>query len=89
MAKEIPMLNVAEIENHPLRHTAIFQSFDNLKVGEAFIIRNDHDPLPVYYQLKSMNGPVIKWEYQQKGPQFWDVKVTKTTEDAANEDPLY
>lgn len=80
MIKETPVLNVALIENHQMRHSAIFQSFDKLQVGESFIIRNDHDPLPVFYQLKARSGAIVRWEYQQKGPEFWDVKVTKTEE---------
>lgn len=77
MSKEAPVLNVAAIADHRMRHSAIFQSFENLKVGESFIIRNDHDPFPVFFQLKNMNGDIVGWEYQQKGPEFWDVKVTK------------
>lgn len=77
MAQEIPVLNVAAIADHRMRHTAIFQSFENLKEGESFIIRNDHDPLPVFFQLKSLNGDIVGWEYQQEGPEHWDVKVTK------------
>lgn len=87
--KDVPVLNVALIENHMLRHTTIFESFDNLNIGESFIIRNDHDPLPVYYQLKSRNGAVISWEYLQKGPEFWDVKVTRTELGADNKSPLW
>lgn len=77
MAKETPILNVAAIEDHRMRHSAIFQSFEKLQTGDSFIIRNDHDPLPVFYQLKNINGDVVGWDYKQQGPEFWDVEVTK------------
>ncbi len=86
---DFPVLNVALIENHQLRHTAIFKSFEQLEIGDSFIIRNDHDPLPVYYQLKAINGPIVGWEYLKKEPQAWDIKVTKTKEGEVNKDPLY
>lgn len=77
MSEETPVLNVAAISDHRMRHESIFKSFENLQEGASFIIRNDHDPLPVFYQLKSINGDIVGWEYQQQGPEFWDVKVTK------------
>ena len=41
------ILDVTKIE--PKRkHPVIFQHFDGLEQGEAFIISNDHDPKPLY-----------------------------------------
>jgi hypothetical protein len=43
-------LDVREIaprERHPL----IFGTFDRLRPGESFILLNDHDPKPLYYQF--------------------------------------
>ena len=34
------------------RHPLIFQRFAALPLGEAFIISNDHDAKPLYYQVK-------------------------------------
>ncbi len=78
------VINVQEIE--PMyRHQTIFQVFDGLKNGESLIIHNNHDPKPVYYQLQSMHGDVFTWEYLQQGPEWWDIRVTKTTGDTAVE----
>lgn len=78
MSKGTPILNVAIIEDHRKRHNEIFKSFDNLKEGEAFIIRNDHDPLSVFFQLKARSEKNnVGWEYLNKGSDTWDVKVTK------------
>jgi regulator of cell morphogenesis and NO signaling len=48
--------------------------------GEAFIINNDHDPKPLYYQLLAERGQVFTWDYLENGPQVWQVKIAKKTE---------
>jgi len=63
-----------------LKHPTIFQKFDLLIDNEAFIIHNDHDPKPLYYQLKGERGDIFLWEYLEKGPDFWKVKITKKGE---------
>lgn len=35
------------------RHELIFTSFDKLPVGDAFVLVNDHEPKPLYYQLEA------------------------------------
>src|SRR5690606_14444062 len=63
------------------KHALIFHIFDQLEAGETFIIHNDHDPKPVYYQLKGERGDVFTWEYLSEGPQWWDIRVTKKAEE--------
>ncbi len=70
-------INVQELEP-ALRHQTIFNVFNTLKEGEHLIIHNNHDPMPVYYQLMNMRGNIFSWEYLQKGPEWWDIKVTRT-----------
>lgn len=70
------IINVQELEP-ALRHSTIFKTFNTLKQGEHLIIHNNHDPVPVYYQLMNMRGNIFSWEYLQKGPQWWDIKVTR------------
>lgn len=62
----------------PLRHKTIFEKFDGLRSGEGFVLVNDHDPKPLYYELRSMRGEVFDWDYLEKGPKVWRVKVRKT-----------
>lgn len=71
------IINVQEIEPR-LRHQTIFDVFNTLMEGEHLIIHNNHDPQPVYYQLLELRGNIFSWEYLQKGPQWWDIKVTRT-----------
>lgn len=70
------VIDVPAITDHRLKHATIFEAFNSLKGGESFVIHNDHDPKPVFYQLQGMHGDTFTWEYLQEGPEWWDVRVT-------------
>jgi len=74
----LDILDVTVIEPR-LKHPTIFEKFDALSPGEAFIIHNDHDPKPLYYQLLAERGQVFVWDYLEKGPEIWQVKIAKNT----------
>jgi regulator of cell morphogenesis and NO signaling len=69
-------LDVTAIEPR-LKHPTIFNRFDALSGGENFIIHNDHDPKPLYYQLLGERGNIFKWEYLLQGPEVWEVRITR------------
>lgn len=77
-------LDVTVIEPR-FKHPTIFEHFDALSGGQAFIIHNDHDPKPLYYQLIAERGQVFNWEYLLEGPQFWEVKITKLNDGEKSE----
>ncbi len=60
-----------------IKHATIFGKIDNLKADEAIIIHNDHDPLPLYYQLKAQYPNQFTWEYLLAGPEIWEVQILK------------
>lgn len=59
------------------RHALIFQHFDELKTGEAMELLNDHDPMPLRYQLESRAPGSFSWTYLQSGPALWQVRIVK------------
>jgi len=59
------------------RHRLIFETFNNLKEGENFILINDHDPKPLYYQFKYELEGQFNWEYMQSGPDVWKIIIGK------------
>lgn len=71
-----PILDVTRIEPR-LKHPTIFDHFDALAQGEEFVIQNDHDPKPLYYQLLGERGNTFTWEYLEAGPEWWRVKIAK------------
>ena len=80
------ILDVTRIEPK-LKHPTIFEYFDALNRGESFIIDNDHDPKPLYYQLLGERGNIFSWEYIVQGPQRWQVKIAKLI-DASEEETI-
>lgn len=58
-----------------MRHPAIFRLFDDLKAGEAFILVNDHDPKPLYYQFLHERTDQFSWDYLEEGPEVWRVRI--------------
>ena len=70
------ILNVTLLEPRQ-KHPTIFVRFDKLAEGESLTIHNDHDPKPLYYQLLGERGNIFTWEYQEQGPEWWIVKITK------------
>lgn len=69
-------LDVTQIEPR-LKHPTIFEHVDALVNGEGFVIHNDHDPKPLYYQLLGERGNIFTWEYLEAGPLYWKVKIAK------------
>lgn len=70
------ILDVTKIEPK-YKHPTIFDKFDSLTGGEAFVIHNDHDPIPLYYQMLHERGKTFEWEYLERGPEIYKVKITK------------
>lgn len=66
------------------KHPTIFRTFDGLAEGDSFVIHNDHDPKPLYYQMINERGNSFKWEYQEEGPVWWKVKITRSMEKAGD-----
>lgn len=60
------------------RHPMIFQTFEGLGAGEAFVLVNDHDPKPLYYQFSAERAGQFSWEYLEQGPEVWRVRIGKT-----------
>jgi uncharacterized protein (DUF2249 family) len=58
-----------------VRHELIFETFGTLEVGAAFVLVNDHDPKPLYYQLAAENAGQFTWEYLEEGPEVWRVRI--------------
>ncbi|GIH81264.1 DUF2249 domain-containing protein [Planobispora longispora] len=57
------------------RHAQIFATFGELPAGMAFVLVNDHDPKPLYYQFAAEHPGEFTWEYTESGPQVWRVRI--------------
>ena len=64
------------------RHQKIFQLVNELAVGGSFILVNDHDPKPLYYQLEAEYPKQFGWTYVESGPAVWRVEIAKVAKAA-------
>ncbi len=60
-----------------VKHAQIFQRWLDLPVNEFFILLNDHDPVPLRYQFEREFSGAFTWEYVERGPEEFRVKITK------------
>ena len=59
------------------RHPTIFQAWTDLEPGGSILLNNDHDPLPLYYQFAAEFEGGFRWEYLERGPDLWRVRISK------------
>jgi uncharacterized protein (DUF2249 family) len=71
--KIIDVREIRPAERHPL----IFQTFEALNPGESFLLVNDHDPKPLYYQFTFEREGQFSWDYMEEGPEAWRVRIGK------------
>jgi uncharacterized protein (DUF2249 family) len=57
------------------RHEKIFELVDRLSPGDSFVLVNDHDPKPLYYQLEAEHPKQFSWTYLETGPSVWRVEI--------------
>src|SRR5690606_32991698 len=79
--KEIDVRTLIPIERHKL----LTQMFRDLPAQEEFIFINDHDPIPLYYEFRSIFGDVVGWEYLNRGGREWKVRVSRTEDSVGRE----
>lgn len=61
------------------RHELIFETYNGLADGDAFVLINDHDPKPLYYQFEAEHTGRFSWKYLEEGPETWRVRVGRVS----------
>ncbi|HET6869258.1 MAG TPA: DUF2249 domain-containing protein [Solirubrobacteraceae bacterium] len=69
-----PQLDV-RTEPPARRHALIFDTYAGLTAGNGFVLVNDHDPKPLYYQLAAEHPDQFSWDYLEQGPEVWRVRI--------------
>ncbi len=59
----------------PQKHPTILSKYEALQPGQSFTLINDHDPKPLYYQFSAEFAGQFEWEYLERGPQIWRVRI--------------
>ena len=65
------------------RHATVFGMVEALMPGEAFVLINDHDPMPLHRQLEARHPGGFTWTYLEQGPQVWRVEIGRVIDTAA------
>lgn len=63
-----------------IKHGLILRTWADLAVGDHFILLNDHDPVPLRYQFAAEFPDAFTWEYVERGPEDFRVKIAKVKE---------
>jgi uncharacterized protein (DUF2249 family) len=61
-----------------IKHGLILKTWTDLAVGDHFILLNDHDPVPLRYQFQAEFPDAFTWDYVERGPSDYCVRITKT-----------
>lgn len=69
-----PVLDVRDLAPAK-RHEVIFDTYGGLTPGTAFVLVNDHDPKPLYYQFEAEHAGRFSWDYLEAGPSVWRVRI--------------
>ena len=57
------------------RHDLILTTYQELAAGDGFVLVNDHDPKPLYYQFAAEYPDRFTWDYLETGPEVWKVRI--------------
>lgn len=60
-----------------IKHGLIIRTWLELPVNDHFVLLNDHDPVPLFYQFSAQWPGAFTWEHLVKGPEEFRVKITK------------
>ena len=77
---EIPAAKILDGVPLPcsIKHRLIMERWTALPVGDYFVLRNDHDPVPLYYQFSALFADCFTWDYVERGPEVFAVRIGKT-----------
>lgn len=59
------------------RHRIIFEKWFELAPGSGYVLVNDHDPKPLYYQFAAEHPGQFAWDAIEEGPVVWRVRIGK------------
>ncbi len=76
-----PAADVLDVREVPpsRRHPLILGTFGALAPGQAFTLVNDYDPKPLYYQFQADLTGQFSWEYLERGPEVWQVRIARVS----------
>lgn len=74
MPTQDPVIDIRP-ETPRRRHEIIFDTYKALPVDTGFVIVNDHDPKPLWYQFDAEHKGEFTWDVLEDGPEVWRVRI--------------
>lgn len=62
----------------PERHATIFGALERLAPGEAFVLINDHAPLPLLRHIDANWPGEFAIDWLKDGPEEWQIAIART-----------
>ena len=63
------------------RHALILSTYHALAPGAGFVLVNDHDPKPLYYQFAAEYTDQFTWDPLETGPEVWRIRIGRPDAD--------
>lgn len=60
-----------------VRHQVIFDVLEALPPTHVALLINDHDPKPLFYQLKAEQPEAFSFDYVESGPARFAIRITR------------
>lgn len=76
MTRELDVRAIPPPKRHP---GIIFDAFDALGPGEAFVLVNDHDPKPLLLRFQAERPGRFEWSVLEAGPERFRVELRRRT----------
>jgi uncharacterized protein (DUF2249 family) len=62
------------------RHSTVFGACQQLPLGAAFELVNDHNPQPLQQQVQQQWAEQLSWQVLEAGPSQWRVRIQRVGE---------
>ena len=63
-----------------IKHGLIFERWHALPVDDYFVLKNDHDPVPLFHQFSALFEGCFTWDYLERGPEVFAVRIGRVRE---------
>lgn len=67
------------------RHRRIFELFDKLEEGQAFLLTSDHEPRPLRAEFEQTRKGRFSWRQRCAGAQHWEAVIRKVRDGEADD----
>lgn len=80
----VDLRHIAAHERRPL----VFDLFEHLSPGGELLLVHNHHSTPLRYFLLAEAPRGFSWDYLEKGPEIWRIRIRKTAEQNVDHSPL-